>query len=157
MTTAIEPRGPPRVLIRLANPVVRTLLRSPLHALLDPGVLLLHVTGRKTGREYTIPVSFTDIDGQLTVVTADRWRLNLRDSKDVEVTWHGRRRRVRARLHEDPASVAVAYRQIIDRLGWPRAGHRLGISPAHAAMPTMSELKEAARQYDWSVIKITPR
>src|SRR5215469_14060854 len=116
MTTAIQRTVPPRVLITLANPVVRLLLRSPLHGLLDPSVLLLHVTGRKTGHEYAIPVNYADIDGCLTVVTVAGWRVNRRDNGYLEVTWRGRRRRMHARLDEDPASVAVSYRRIIDHL-----------------------------------------
>lgn len=155
--TAIQRTAPPRALIRLANPAVRTLLRSPLHGLLDPSVLLLHVTGRKTGRVYAIPVSFTDIDGRLIIVTVARWRLNLRNDTHVEVTWHGRRRRMYAVLDEDPASVAVSYRQIIDRLGWPKAAHTLGISVPGGTPPSLLDLKEAASDYHWSVIKLTAR
>jgi len=155
--TTIQRTVPPRVLIRLGNPVVRVLLRSPLHGMLDPSVLLLHVTGRKTGHEYAIPVNYVDIDGQLIVVTVARWRMNLRDTRDVEVTWRGRRRPMHARLDEDPASVAVSYRQIIDRLGWPKAARHLGISVAGGMAPSLLELKDAASEYDWSIIKLTHR
>jgi deazaflavin-dependent oxidoreductase (nitroreductase family) len=156
-TTLIRRTAPPRVLIRLANPVVRMLLRSPLHGMLDPSVLLLHVTGRKTGHEYAIPVNYVDVDGQLIVVTVARWRVNLRDNRNVEVTWRGRRRRMHARLDEEPACVAVMYRQIIDRLGWPKAARQLGISAAGGMAPTLLELKDAASEYGWSVIKLNAR
>jgi hypothetical protein len=156
MTSAIRRTVPPRVLVRLANPFVRLLLRSPAHGLLDPSVLLLHVTGRKTGRRYDIPVSYVDLDGRLTIVTIATWRANIRGGADVEMTWLGRRRHMHAVLDEDPASVAIAYRRIIDRLGWPRASQHLGIS-APGGAPTVHELKEAASEYGWSVVRLTER
>jgi hypothetical protein len=156
-TVPIQRTAPPRALVRLANPVVRMLLRSSVHGLLDSSVLLLHVTGRRSGHEYAIPVNYVDIDGVLIVVTVARWRMNLRDSRDVQVTWHGRRRPMRARLDEDPASVAVTYRRIIDQLGWPKAARHLGISAPGGTAPTLLELKDAASEYGWSVIKITAR
>jgi F420H(2)-dependent quinone reductase len=155
--TTIQRTAPPRALIRLANPAVRALLRSPLHGLLDRSVLLLHVTGRKTGRVYAIPVNYIDIDGRLTVITVAPWRLNLRDSSDVAVTWRGRRRRMHALLDEDPASVAVTCRQIIDKLGWPRAARQLGISVPGGRVPTLLDLKAASSGYNLSVIKLTAR
>ena len=69
MTSAVERKVPPSILIKISNPVVRLLLRSPLHGPLDSAVLLLHVTGRKSGRRYVIPVNYVDIGGRLTVVT----------------------------------------------------------------------------------------
>ena len=157
MTSAIRRTVPPRVLVRLANPFVRLLLRSPAHGLLDPAVLILHVTGRKTGRRYDIPVNYVDLDGRLTIVTVAKWRVNIRDGADVEMTWLGRRRHMHATLDEDPASVAVTYRQIIDHLGWLRASRHLGISVPGNQAPTVLELKEAAGEYGWSVVKLTVR
>jgi deazaflavin-dependent oxidoreductase (nitroreductase family) len=43
---------------RVANPVVRALLRSTLHGLLSRNVMLITVTGRRTGRSYTLPVQY---------------------------------------------------------------------------------------------------
>jgi hypothetical protein len=41
------------------NPVVVAVLRTPLlHWLLSPGLMLIDVTGRRSGRRYTIPVGY---------------------------------------------------------------------------------------------------
>ena len=157
MTSAIRRTVPPRVLVRLANPFVRLLLRSPAHGLLDSSVLLLHVTGRKSGRRYVIPVNYVDIGGRLTVVTIAPWRVNLRGGADVEVTLRGRTRPMHALLTEDPAAVAVSYQTLITHLGWDKAGRQLGISVPGRQPPTVLELKDAAREYGWSVITLTPR
>jgi hypothetical protein len=157
MTSAVTRKVPPPALTRMGNPVVSLLLRSPLHGLLDGSVLLLRVTGRKTGHRYDIPVGYADIDGRLTVVTIAPWRVNLRGGADVEVTMRGCRRTMHALLTEDPAAVAVAYQGVIGRLGWDKARHHLGISTRDGRPPTVLELKDAAREYGWSVITLTPR
>jgi hypothetical protein len=40
------------------NDFMSWFLRSPLHGLLSNGMMLLTVTGRKTGKKYTTPVGY---------------------------------------------------------------------------------------------------
>jgi hypothetical protein len=86
MTSTVKRSVPPPTLVKMGNPLVRTLLGSPLHGVLDDSFLVLHLTGRRTGRRYNIPVGYVDMEGKLTVVTVARWRVNLRGGADVEVT-----------------------------------------------------------------------
>jgi hypothetical protein len=60
-------------------------------------------------------------------------------------------------LEEEPAAVAVTYQSVIEQLGWPQAGRRLGIAGPGGRQPTMLELKDAAAEYGWSVVTLTPR
>jgi len=89
MTTTVKRSVPPPTLVKMGNPLVRMLLSSPFHGMLDHSFLMLHLTGRKTGHRYDIPVGFVDMEGRLTVVTVARWRVNLRGGADVEVTLRG--------------------------------------------------------------------
>jgi hypothetical protein len=157
MTTTVKRSVPPSALVKMGNPFVRMFLGSPLHGLLDDSFLVLHLTGRKTGHRYDIPVNYVDLEGKLTVVTVAKWRVNLRGGADVEVTLHGRRRPMHALLEEDQASVAVSYQAMIDRMGLKKAQRQLGISLPGGRVPTALELKDAAREYGWSVITLTPR
>jgi len=157
MTSTVKRSVPPPALVKMGNPLVRILLGSPLHGVLDGSFLVLHLTGRKTGRRYNIPVGYVDMEGRLAVVTVARWRVNLRGGADVEVTRHGRRRPMHALLDEDPASVAVSYQAMIDRIGLTKAQRQLGISLPGGRAPTALELKDAAHGYGWSVITLTPR
>ena len=157
MTSTVKRAVPPPALVKMGNPLVRMLLGSPLHGVLGDSFLVLHLTGRKTGRRYDIPVGYVDMEGRLAVVTVAGWRVNLRGGADVEVTRYGHRRPMHALLDEDPASVAVSYQAMIDRIGLTKAQRQLGISLPGGRAPTALELKDAAREYGWSVITLTPR
>lgn len=153
--TTVSRRLPPQRLITLMNPLVRGLLASPLHGIVDPALLTLHVTGRRTGRRYDIPVGYVEIDGRLLVVTQHRWRLNLRGGGDVEVTRHGSRRDMRAELDEDAASVARTLRGMTDRIGWRATRRETGLQTPDGHTPTLAELESAARTYDLAVVTLT--
>jgi len=157
MTSTVKRTVPPPALVKMGNPLVRMLLGSPLHGVLDDSFLVLHLTGRKTGRRYDIPVGYADMEGKLAVVTVARWRVNLRGGADVEVTLRGHRRPMHALLEEDPASVAVSYQAMIGRLGWTKAQRQLGILLPGGRAPTLLELSDAAGEYGWSVITLTLR
>jgi hypothetical protein len=157
MTSVVKRSVPPPILVKMGNPLVRMLLGSPLHRVLDDSFLVLHLTGRKTGRRYDIPVGYMDMEGKLAVVTVARWRVNLRGGADVEVTRHGCLRPMHALLDEDPASVAVSYQAMIDRIGPKKAQRQLGVLLPGGRVPTALELKDAACEYGWSVITLTPR
>ncbi|MEW6086435.1 MAG: nitroreductase/quinone reductase family protein [Chloroflexota bacterium] len=61
------------------NDFMAWVLRSPWHGILSKGMMLITVTGRKTGKKYTIPVGYFEKDGYLWVLTSrDRtWWRNL--------------------------------------------------------------------------------
>lgn len=157
MTSTVKRSVPHPALVKMGNPLVRMLLGSPLHGVLDDSFLVLHLTGRKTGRRYNIPVGYVDMEGKVAVVTVARWRVNLRGGADVKVTLRGRLRPAHALLEEDPASVAVSYQAMIDRIGWKKAQRQFGISLPGERAPTLVELNRAAIEYGWSVITLTLR
>jgi hypothetical protein len=155
MTTAIARRVPPQRLVTFMNPVVRAVLRSPLHVAVDNAMLILHVTGRRTGRRYDIPVAYLSLDRRFLVVTQHRWRANLRGGADIEVTLAGRRRAMHADLDEDPASVATTVDTMIQRLGWHATQRQTGLRLSERRAPTIGELQEAVRRYDLATISLS--
>ena len=64
MTSTVKRSVPPPTLVKTGNPLVRVLLGSPLHGMLDDSFVVLHLTGRKTGRRYDIPVGYVDMEGK---------------------------------------------------------------------------------------------
>lgn len=60
-------RTPFRIMNRTVNRLLRALLRSPLHAIASGRIALLTYTGRRSGREYTLPVLYHDDGGEISV------------------------------------------------------------------------------------------
>lgn len=156
-TAAVEPSPPPEALLRLVNPVMRLLLRSPVGGPIRKGLMLLHFTGRKTGRRYDIPVTAHRMNGELYSLTGARWRHNFRSGADVEVTLDGRTRPMRGELVEDPDAVAAIYARRIDDLGVKRAQRMIGIKVHTLTTPTAGALAEAVRRYHLSAIRLTAK
>ena len=51
------------------NPIMASLLRSPLHRWLSRNTMLISVRGRKTGRMLTTPVNYVRVGDELLVVS----------------------------------------------------------------------------------------
>jgi deazaflavin-dependent oxidoreductase (nitroreductase family) len=67
------------------NTFISWVLRSPFHGLLSNAMMLITVTGRKTGKKYTTPVNYHRQDDYLWVMSSrDRqWWRNLKDGAEV--------------------------------------------------------------------------
>jgi hypothetical protein len=73
------------VLFRLLNPVMIAILRSPLHSMLSNRIMVISFTGRKTGRTFTIPVSYCREDGTVICFTHAQWWRNLAGGRKVQL------------------------------------------------------------------------
>jgi hypothetical protein len=93
---------PPLRLLRLANPVVRLVLRSPVHGLLSGSLALLTYRGYRSGRTFTIPVLYAT-DGDRVVAVAARperklWWRTFRPRAAAQLTVRRARRDVVGRV-----------------------------------------------------------
>jgi hypothetical protein len=139
----IEAAEPPENLAKVVNPIMKALLRSPLHRLVSNHLMLLTFEGRKTGRTYSVVVGRHELEGTLVVptgTTGRRWRLNFRGGTPVFVTIVGRRLHGRGELVEDPEEVTRLHRLLLNRLGLKNA-RRLGLRVNADRWPTEEELK----------------
>jgi hypothetical protein len=80
-----------KLLNRLRNPFVKVLLRSPLHGVMSKHLLLITMTGRKSGKVYTIPVSYHREGAVLHIISwwYRQWRRNLRGGVPVMLRLQG--------------------------------------------------------------------
>ena len=157
-TPAVQRAVPASVVTRLGNPVLSWLLSRPRRARkVGQSLLLLHVTGRRTGKVYTTPVAYhRRADGSLLVLTGSGWRVNLRGAPTpVGLTVLGRRVPATAVLDEDPLTVAEVYQHLIGDVGLDKAGRRLGIRINVGRAPTYEELIEAVRREHLSALHLT--
>lgn len=140
--------------MRLVNPLVRRLVAR---GLFGDSLLVLHLTGRRTGRRLDVPVGHHALDDATVVLTNSPWRHNLVGGRTVDVTLRGVRGPATATLVEDPGAVADAYVQLVGRLGWPAAGRRLGLRTTTGRAPTRADLLDAARVHGLSLVRLELR
>ena len=145
------------------NPAVAWLLRSPLHPLLDWGLMLVTVTGRRSGRVYTIPVGYQR-DGDAVIVLVSKpsrkqWWRNYREPRPIGVRLRGRAAQGHA-VVVPPGSPAFrdAMERTLSRV--PGLGRQFGIAydrrvgltaaqldaVAHAAVVVRIELEAGGSQ-----------
>lgn len=138
----VEERIPPRLVLRVANPLLRALLRSPFHRPFSSYVMLIAVRGRKTGRVYTVPVGRHESGGTFLICADGQWRRNLRGGAPVTLTVDGFERTGYAELDENPDEVAAVYHTLLNRYG--RIGIAvLGLRINIGRRPTVDEIKPA--------------
>jgi hypothetical protein len=150
-----EPTARFERMTRIANAFMRPLLRSSagkgIHEL-----ALLSFVGRHSGKRYEVPVEYHDLDGEPLVLTAARWRVNLRGGADVELVHEARRVPMRAELVEDPDEVASIYEALIRQIGVANAkATKIGLEIG-GEMPTHEQVREAVAGRR-TVVRLRPR
>ena len=82
------------LMFRRFNPVVSAVLRSPFHGVLSFGLMLITVTGRRTGRVYTIPVGYQREGDVITILVSEaptkQWWRNFHDPAPVRLRVRGK-------------------------------------------------------------------
>jgi hypothetical protein len=151
---SFEPGPVFRTMARVGNVIMVPLLRSSVGARI-PDLALLSFTGRRSGKRYSVPVGIHAFDDAHVVVTASRWRTNMRGGADVEVVHEGRERPMHAELIEDPEHVVNVYETLLQRVGVKKAS-RLGLRIEGDEMPTREELTGAIEGRR-AVVRLTPR
>ena len=139
--------GPPawmQPLIKAANPLIAALLRSPLHPLLSSRLLVLRFRGRKSGRRFSIPVSYERQGATLLIYTRHGWWKNLRGGVPVEVVLQGRLVEAYAEAVTDPAQVTAAVTAFIAAHG-PAQAWQIAMALAPDRVPTPATLAAAAQ------------
>jgi hypothetical protein len=94
----------PRV-FRVVNVPMRSVLALPIATPLGKRLMLVYLTGRKTGRRYRQPVSYVRDGAMLLTPGGGRWKLNLVEGTPTHVRLDGRDMSLRPELVRDPAEV----------------------------------------------------
>lgn len=140
--------GPPASAFayRVVNPAVSALLRSPLHGLVSDDLALVTFTGRRSGREFTTPVGYHELDdGRTLILTHSPWWKNLRDGGPVTLRVRGEDREAIATPETDPDAVAADLRALVEHVGVGRI-RRLGLSYEGEGLPSEAALRDAAEE-----------
>jgi deazaflavin-dependent oxidoreductase (nitroreductase family) len=118
-----------RAIVGTVNPLLRTVLASPIGRGLNRALLLLEFRGRRSGRVYRTPVGFVRDGNRIVVVTSPtyRWWRNVVDGADVRVRLGGAWHAARAELitPDDPRYDEVLALQV--RLRGPQMLRAFGV------------------------------
>jgi len=82
-----------QIFFRLVNPLTRAISRSPLHPLISDNIVVLTFPGKKSGRIYSIPVSYLETSDKEMVCLTDRpyiWWRNLINNKNIQILLRGK-------------------------------------------------------------------
>ncbi len=105
--TATRPTGrrAQAAVFRVLNVPMRALLGLPVRTPLGKRLMLVHHTGRRTGKHYRQPVSYVEAEGGLLTPGGGRWTRTLQDGEPVRIRLRGRDVTARPELVADPDEV----------------------------------------------------
>ena len=147
---------PPSALLRLVNPVLSFVLGTPLAGPLNTGFMVLKFTGRKSGRQFYLPVSAHVIDGDLHALTSAGWKANFRGGAPAEVVYNGKTTVMNGELIDDKAILPDLYLKCAQSYDLKRAQRMMGLKFRDNSLPTREEFAEAINRLKLIAVKLTP-
>ena len=153
---AVDVGHPPQALLRLVNPVLCFLLRTPLAGPARKQLMVLSFTGRKTGRPYTIPLSAHVIDHDLYTLTGASWKQNFRNGAPAQVVYDGKTTAMRGELIRDRTVVSDLFHRCAESYGAQRAQRMMGLKFRDQRIPTREEFTEAVDRLHLAAVRLTP-
>ena len=126
------------------NPMMVWLLKSPLHGMISRGVMLVSVTGRKSGKMISTPTNYLRDGTTLWVISwRDRkWWRNLRGGAKVRVLLAGRSVEGRGQVIEDEVAVAHSLFDYYRRV--PQYAKYVKIGMDTAGLPISADCERVA-------------
>ena len=136
----------------IVNRTMKAVLRSPLHELVSKTVLLISFTGRKSGRTYTTPVSYSQSDDQVIIFTHADWWKNLEECALVTLRIRGRDYQgLAVPIVEDKHTVAAGLAAHLRKV--PSDARFYGVKINQEGVPSAEDVARAAQ----SVVMISSR
>lgn len=140
----IERVKPPKWFVRLSSPLMRA-LATRLESM-SRYLVVLHFTGRKTGRAYQVPIGYRLEDGRMMTLTNDAWRHNFVGGRDLEITYLRDTQPARGTLEADPQALADFYLEKFQEIGAKKVASDLGMRINLDRAPTRDEWIDALQR-----------
>ncbi len=127
------------------NDFMAWVLRSPFHGVLSNGMMLITITGRKTGKAYTTPVGYYLQDEYLWVLTSRerKWWRNLQGGAKVQLLLRRKPVTGMADIELDEESVAVRMVEYLRHM--PQAAKPMGICMENK-VPNAADIARVAKE-----------
>ncbi len=127
------------------NDSLKLVLRSPLHGMISNNILLLTFTGRRSGKTYATPVSYSQFGDEVYVFThATSWWKNLRGGSPVTVRIRGCDFKARAEaIAQDKRAVAAGLMKHLRKV--PSDARFYHVTFDDHGKPRVDEVEQAAQ------------
>ena len=134
------------------NPMMIWLLKSPLHGFVSMNMMLITVTGRKSGKQISTPTNYLRDENTLRVISwrERKWWRNLRAGAKVRVLLAGKSMEGRGQVIEEEKSVAQSLFEYYKKV--PQIAKYVQIGLDAAGLPITADCERAAQKM--VVIKI---
>lgn len=136
---------------KIANPLVRLVLRSPLHTLMSGTLLIITCCGRRTGQEYSLPVQYAQAGNIIYIIPGmpeqKTWWRNLKEAAPVQLTLRGQNltgNAVVLKPEADPEAILAGFGVYLRRFPALLKSHHISFEADGSYNPT--ELRLAAMQ-----------
>jgi hypothetical protein len=154
---AVDVGHPPSALLKAINPVLGLLLGTPLAGPLGKQFMVLNFTGRKSGKQFKLPVSAHLIDGDLYALAGTAaWKYNFKGGAPAQVVYNGRTTAMRGELVADREATYDLFLHCAQSYGPKRAQRQMGLKFRDNRLPTRNEFAEAIDRLKLAAIKFTP-
>lgn len=121
----------PEPLFVVINPVVRTLLRSPIHGLISNSLMLITFTGRRSGHHFTTPVRYVRVGDSIRCFTSagNLWWRNVRGGALVSLRIGGKEMPYHAvAIVDDPLRIREALQHYLTLFPGDAVYHGIGLN-----------------------------
>jgi hypothetical protein len=153
---AVDVGHPPSAILRAVNPVLKSLLGTPLAGPLRKQLMVLNFTGRKSGKQFSLPVSAHVIDNDLYALAGANWKHNFKGGAPARVVYDGKTTEMRGELLPNGPAIADLYHRCAQSYGVKRAQRMMGLQFRDNRIPTPEEFGEAIDRQKLVAIRFTP-
>lgn len=123
---------------------MKFVLRSPLHGMVSKTVLLITFTGRKSGKNYSIPVSYSQTGDQVSIFSHAAWWKNLCSNAPVTLRIQGREIQGLAEpVAEDKQAIATGLAAHLRKV--PSDARYYGVTFDDQGIPNTEEVEKAVQ------------
>lgn len=125
------------------NKTMKLVLNSPFHGIVSKTILLITFTGRKSGKRYTTPVSYSQDGDQINIFTHASWWVNLKGGASVTLCIRGREiQGVAEPIVEDKEAITKGLLAHLKRV--PSDARYYNVTFDDRKNPSAEEVKKAA-------------
>ena len=135
---------------KIINPLMRLMLRSPLHGWMSAAVLLITYRGRKSGQEHTLPVQYVQDASNIYIVPGyaekKTWWHNLKGGLEVRLRLKGQTLSGYGTLLQPEAEaeeILRAFGLYLQR--FPASANLHHVRLAADGQPNLEDLREAVK------------